>query len=182
MSPSSPAKRVRIVQLPPEAIAALADGDLDAANRTSPLPLTPIFVDPDWRRTWRHRAVQVVDDPSSLAWITGVIWDTEAEIVVGRAGFHGPPDDAGMVEVGYSVDPVHRRQGYARAALHAMIDRAAADPAVRVVRASVGPWNEPSLGLIGSFGFAKVGEQWDDDDGLEFIFEVPARKQEGRSS
>ena len=167
------------MQLPPETIASLAAGDLDAANRTSPVPLTPVFVGSDWRRTWRYRAVQVVDDPSSAAWITGVIWAPEVGIAVGRAGFHGPPDDDGMVEVGYAVDPAHRRQGYARAALASLLERAAADPAVRVVRASVSPDNEASLALVASFRFGQVGEQWDEDDGLELVFERPPQWPDG---
>ncbi len=169
------------MQLPPETLAALADGDLAAANLASPVPLTPVFVDADWRRTWRYRAVQVVDDPSSAGWVTGAIWDTEAEVAVGRAGFHGPPDDEGMVEVGYSVDPACRRRGYGRAALAAMLERAAADPAVTVVRASVSPGNVASLGLIAQFGFVQVGDQWDDDDGLELVYEVDPNRPVGGS-
>jgi RimJ/RimL family protein N-acetyltransferase len=121
----------------------------------------------------------VVDDPSSAAWVTGAIWDTETDVVVGRAGFHGPPDDDGMVEVGYSVDPACRRRGYAKAALASMLERAAADPAITVVRVSVSPGNVASLGLIAQFGFVQVGDQWDDDDGLELVFEVPANRPVG---
>ena len=177
----SPARQIRIVQLPPATLSALADGDLEAANRESPVPLTTIFLESDWRRTWRYRAVQVVDDPSSAAWITGAIWDPEIEVAVGRAGFHGPPDEDGMVEIGYAVDPAYRRRGYARAAVAAMLERAAGDPAIRVVRATVSPGNEASLGLIAQFGFARVGDQWDDDDGLEIVHEVPAKRPTGGS-
>ena len=175
----SQTKQVRIVQLPPETLSALADGDLASANLSSPVPLTPVFVGPEWRRTWRYRAVQVVDDPSSAAWVTGAIWDDEGAVAVGRAGFHGPPNDDGMVEVGYAVDPDFRRQGYARAALAAMLERAAADPAVKVVRASVSPGNVASLALIAQFGFAHVGDQWDDDDGLELVYEVDPKMPVG---
>jgi RimJ/RimL family protein N-acetyltransferase len=81
-----------------------------------------------------------------------------------------------MVEIGYSVAPEHRRQGYARAMLAELLRRAAADPAVRTVRASISPGNAASLATISGFGFAKVGEQWDDEDGLELVFEVPANR------
>jgi RimJ/RimL family protein N-acetyltransferase len=167
-------KRVRIVQLDAATLAALADGDLAAANRTSPVELTPYFVDDDWRRVWRIRIYQVVADPGSAAWITGVIWDEDALVSVGRAGYHGPPDDAGMVEVGYAVDPELRRQGYARAALEALLDRAAREPDVRVVRATISPGNVASRSLVEKYGFARNGEQWDEEDGLEIIYEVDA--------
>ena len=93
---------------------------------------------------------------------------------VGRAGFHGPPDGAGMVEVGYSIDPDRRRRGYGRATLGYLLDRAGREPDVRTVRASIGPDNEPSLNLVRQFGFVAVGEQWDDEDGLEIVYEVAA--------
>lgn len=165
-------KRVRIIQLSAETLAALAAGDLEAANSSSPVALSAYFVGEDQLSTWRRRAAQVVEDPPSADWITGVIWDEAAGLAVGRAGFHGPPDEAGMVEVGYSVDPQQRRRGYARAALEAMLDRARQDPAVRVVRASVRPDNEPSYGLIMQYAFVKVDEQWDDEDGLEYVYEL----------
>lgn len=174
-SPPGAAKRIRIVQLAAATLRALADGDLAAANRASPVPLGPAFVDPDWRRTWQYRSTQVAADPSAAAWVTGVIWDDEQHVAVGRAGFHAPPDPRGMVEVGYAVDPVHRRQGYARATLEALLERASREPAVGVVRASVGLANTASRRLIEQYGFAVVGEQWDDEDGLETIFEVAAR-------
>ena len=105
---------------------------------------------------------------------TRIIVDLERDLVVGRAGYHGPPQQRGMVEVGYAVDPPHRRRGYARAALISLLERAGAEPAVSVVRATISPANQASRGLILQYGFHEVGEQWDDEDGLETIFEVAA--------
>jgi RimJ/RimL family protein N-acetyltransferase len=94
-------------------------------------------------------------------------------VVVGYAGFHGPPDEAGMVEIGYSVAPGHRRQGYARTVLTELLRRAAAEPGVRTARVTISPENTASLATISGFGFVEAGEQWDEVDGLELIFEVP---------
>ncbi len=162
------------MQLSPPAIHALAAGDLAAANQAESIGLTPYFVGPEWRSVWRRRSRQIEDDPGSLGWITGVIVDAEEDIAVGRAGFHGPPDDGGMVEIGYAVDPAYRRQGYARAALVALLGRATREPDVRTVRATISPDNIASRRLVAQYGFVEVGEQWDDEDGLETIFEVPA--------
>ena len=46
---------VRIVHLDGPTFQALADGDLTAANATSPVPLPPYFAGPDWRSVWRER-------------------------------------------------------------------------------------------------------------------------------
>jgi RimJ/RimL family protein N-acetyltransferase len=115
----------------------------------------------------------VVEDPPSVAWVTGVVWDPERCLAVGRAGFHGPPDADGMVEVGYSIDPQYRRQGYARAALRALLARAEADPGVRTFRATISPGNVASRDLVLAHGLTEVGEQEDDEDGLEIIYELP---------
>ena len=160
------------MQLDLAALRALADGDLDGANRCSPVPLSEAFLDPGWRRVWRRRAGQVAADPATAAWVTGVIWDDDRRVAVGRAGFHAPPDDRGMVEVGYAVDPAHRRRGYARSALELLLDRAAREPAVRVVRATISPGNSASRRLVEQHGFVEVGEQVDDEDGLEIVYEV----------
>ena len=165
--------RVEIVQLDAAALRGLADGDQAAAERTSPVPLSPYLAGPDCRRVWQFRAGQVVEDPASAAWVTGVVWDPERRIAVGRAGYHGPPDAAGMVEVGYSIDPRFRRQGYARAALRALIARAADDPGVRTFRATISPDNLASRDLVLAHGLVEVGEQWDDEDGLEIVYELP---------
>ena len=166
------ASAVRIVQLPAEAIIALADADLAGANAASPVPLTEWMVSESSVRTWRYRAVQAVQSPEDLPWITGVLWDDEEQVAVGQSGFHAAPDADGMVEVGYGVDPAYRRRGYARAALELAIARARSEPTVRTLRATISPDNEASLGLIRQYPFVHNGEQWDEEDGLELIYEL----------
>lgn len=167
-------RNIELLQLSPAVLRALADGDLGAANRASPIALGAYFAGPEYRSVWRRRASQVETDPASAAWITRAIVDADRRLVVGRAGFHGPPDEAGMVEVGYAVDPAFRRQGYARAALVALLKWAKEDASIQTVRASIRPDNLASLALVAQYGFVEVGEQWDEEDGLEIVFEVGA--------
>ena len=114
------------------------------------------------------------EDPASAAWVTGVIWDERRQVAVGRAGYHGPPDPSGMVEIGYAVNPAYRRLGYARAALEALLQRAAREPQVRTVRVTISPGNAASYQLASQYGFTEVGEQWDDKDGLEIVQSMPS--------
>ena len=165
-------RHVRIVHLPAAAFHALAGGDLAAANAVSPVPLSEYFVSPEWRSTWRMRSEQVGRDPASTAWVTGVIWDEQQRVAVGRAGYHGPPDQSGMVEIGYAVAPAYRRRGYARAALEALLQRAAHEPQVKTVRVTISPGNTASYALASQYGFAEAGEQWDEEGGLEIIYEM----------
>src|ERR1700759_2467262 len=82
-----PVSSVRIVHLTAPVFRALADGDLDAANAASPVPLSPVFAGPEWRGVWPMRHRQAVEAPASAGWVTGVIWDEERQIAVGRAGY-----------------------------------------------------------------------------------------------
>jgi RimJ/RimL family protein N-acetyltransferase len=165
-------RNIELVQLSPATLRALANGDLAGANLAASVGLGTYFISPEARSTWRRRASQVAEDPASATWITRAILDLDRGVVVGRAGFHGPPDANGMVEVGYAVDPAFRRQGYARAALVALLKQATDDAGIRTVRASIRPDNLPSRRLIGQYGFVVVGEQWDDEDGLETLYEL----------
>ena len=167
---------VRIVHLTADVFRALANGDLAAANTASPVPLSAYFAGPEWKAVWQRRSKQVEEDPASAAWVTGVIWDERHQVAVGRAGYHGPPDPSGMVEIGYAVDPAYRRRGYARAAMEALLQRAAGEPRVRTVRVTISPDNVASYQLASQYGFTEVGEQWDDEDGLEIIYEVDAQR------
>lgn len=167
-------KSVRLVPLSPEAIAALADDDLARASGEVGIELPEFLLTDRW--LWELRRDQIAKDPGSAGWVARVAMSAGPSdgLVVGYAGFHGPPDEAGVVEVGYTVLPEHRRQGYARAILSQLLRQAAAVPEVRTVRASINPDNAASLATIAGFGFAQVGDQWDEEDGLELLFEVPA--------
>ena len=165
-------RHIRIVHLRGPAFAALAAGDLAAAEAVSPVPLSPYLAGPECRGVWTRRRDQVARDPADAGWVTGVIWDSEQQVAVGRAGFHARPDAAGLVEIGYAVDPAYRRRGYARAAFEALLARAAAYPQVRRVRVTISPDNLASFRLVAQYGFTEVGEQWDDEDGLEIIYEI----------
>ncbi len=164
---------VRIVHLAAEALRALANGDLATAQAMTPVSLSPWLVSAQSRGVWQRRAPQVIHRPGDLAWVTGVLVHEATGQAVGTGGFHAAPDEDGMVEAGYSVDPDFRGRGFGRATLQALIARSQTDPAVRVFRLTISPDNEPSLALARQFPFVKVGEQWDDEDGLEEIFEMP---------
>lgn len=154
----------------------LASGDLESANQSTPFGIDPYFVGPECLQTWRRRSVQLRDDPQSAFWLTRMIVDIELAVATGRAGFHGPPDSRGVLEVGYAVAPTYRRLGYAHAALGKLIEMARAHRGVYTIRASISPLNLPSQAVVKKYGFIATGEQWDDFDGLEIVFEIVIRQ------
>ena len=165
---------VCLVRIEERILDALAAGDLTTAAALSPFTIAPWFVEPRPRRTLGYRSVQLALTPSDGDWITRFVVDASLGTVVGLAGFHGAPDEEGRVEVGYQIAAQYQRRGYARAALEALLDVAARTPSVLIVRASIAPSNDASRALVAPYAFAHVGEQWDDEDGLELLFERPS--------
>ena len=159
---------VELVLLPVAALEALRLGDLGAARAAAGVELPREFLADE--PLWVLRLSQIAEDPATAPWLVrAVVADGK---VVGHAGFHGPPDERGMAEVGYWILAAHRRRGHARAALRALLAYAR-DHGARIVRAAVAPDNEASLALLRSEGFEEAGEQWDAEDGRELVFLRP---------
>ncbi|MFJ8013833.1 GNAT family N-acetyltransferase [Streptomyces sp. NPDC096339] len=168
-------KQVRFVQLGAKALRALADGDLAGGSAEAGIALHAHFVSDRARMIFDYRAKQITEDPSAAPWTTRAAVSEPDGTVVGDCGFHGPPSEAGVLEVGYTVVPEYRRQGYARAMLKALLDRAAAEPGVTTVRATIAADNTASLATVVCFDFQRVGERGNERDGIAYVFERPAK-------
>ena len=118
-----------------------------------------------------HRIPRVKKDPT-FAEIGLVLAIADGEII-GSAGFHDFPDENGMIEIGFGIVPDKQRQGYGLELLHGMWKEIANRSDVKILRYTVSPENEASMHIIKKLGFDLVGEQIDEKDGLELIFEMP---------
>ncbi|MEU3307745.1 GNAT family N-acetyltransferase [Nocardiopsis sp. NPDC055551] len=165
------APRVRLVEMTEPILVALKKGDVSTAGRLVGAELGPHFAEKEMLWLSGYRLDQLRAVPERAGWLTNVVVDADDGGAVGHAGFHGPPDERRSVEIGYSVVPELRRRGYARAMVVELLRRADASPDVMTVRAAISPDNVGSLATITGFGFERVGEQWDERDGLEYIFE-----------
>jgi [ribosomal protein S5]-alanine N-acetyltransferase len=166
-------KTVKLVPLGRVAMQALLDGDLAKASEVAGVELGDYYAADEICELWRMRIAQVDADPTCENWLASAVVD--GTTAIGDAGFHGPPDANGMVEFGYRVAPPYLRQGYGTAIVAALLGRVAGESSVNTVRASISPDNAASLATIAPYGFTQVGEQIDEVDGLELVFERPAR-------
>ena len=91
----------------------------------------------------------------SLPWY-GLLRIGGEEILCGSIGFKGPPDAAGMVEVGYSVLPEYEGRGIATEMVRAVTDWAKGKPDVRAVEAETFPDNIGSTRVLEKVGFMGV--------------------------
>jgi len=78
-------------------------------------PLTPYLTGDKCVDLWRMRSNQIADVPTDALWVTRLVLVPGEDAPVGLAGFHGPPDEVGMVEVGYRIDPVQWAEGLRQA-------------------------------------------------------------------
>ena len=78
-----------------------------------------------------------------------------------------------MIEIGFGIVPGKQRQGYGLELLHGIWREIAKRPDVKILRYTVSPDNEASMHIIKKLGFDLVGEQIDEEDGLELIYEMP---------
>lgn len=146
--------RLELRPLPVRAAAALPE-DREEAGRVLGAPLLPDWPDPNLLGILpRH-----VGAPEGIErfgiW---VMIELDGGHVVGDIGFHGPPDDTGTVEIGYSVAPSRRGRGYAAEAAVALVGWARSQPRVQEVVAGCDPANEPSVRTLERAGFERTGE------------------------
>ena len=113
---------------------------------------------------------RLLEKPEWVGWRFRLIIRSADRTVVGHVGFHGPPEE-GCLELGYTVFPRYRRQGIASESVRALMDAAFAEHGVGRFRLSIGESNAASLDLAERLGFMRIGEQIDEVDGLELIFE-----------
>jgi [ribosomal protein S5]-alanine N-acetyltransferase len=172
--PAIQTARLELVSMPLAFMEALLAGDTAAAGAAIGAAVPDNLRD-HLEDFLRYRLAQVIADPSIRRWLGRAMVLTDADgarHVIGTIGFHGPPDDRGRLEIGYSVQASFRRQGFAREAVRAMLDWAAQEHGIRRFIASISPTNEASLALTRDFGFRQTGEQMDEIDGLELVFEA----------
>ena len=96
--------------------------------------------------------------------------------LIGTSGIKGPPNPAGMVEIGYSILPAHQRRGYAREAVDGLLAFAFADPRVTMVIAHTLPELIPSIGVLQSAGFAFAGNGDDPDEPTAIRYELSRQR------
>ena len=155
LRPFSPGDLLAIIESAPQAeermLLKLGDG------------LRDFYVSGDVPPAWLEMLRASEDaDP----WMHGFgVYDLESDSIIGTAGFKGPPDEEGMVEIAYGIIPSYEGRGFATTAAATLVDFAFADDRVRLVRAHTLPSRNASTRVLEKCGFTHVGEVVDPDDG-----------------
>ncbi len=134
----------------------------------------PLRVLIDFQGPLAWRVPQVKNNPEVNKWFVRWAVLRSTQEVIGSTSFHGAPDAHGMMEIGLGVEETFQRQGFGREILQGMWGWVVTEPGVKTLRYTVSPTNTASIALINSFGFDYMGEQIDDIDGPESIYEMSA--------
>jgi ribosomal-protein-alanine N-acetyltransferase len=126
---------------------------------------------------WDRGAIQffleqlIAGGDSTAGWYSWYLLLDAAEgdnsVLAGCGGYFGPPDEAGQVEIGYSLCTQWRGQGLVKEALNALIENAWRRGAQTVVAHS-DPENAASIGVLHACGF----QQLPDDTSPMLLFSI----------
>ncbi|HUB40674.1 MAG TPA: GNAT family N-acetyltransferase [Streptosporangiaceae bacterium] len=150
------AERVELRQVPIGLARLLADPD--AADREPrswapgyPLPGTLVAA-----RSFVRQAAAARDGGTGQWGMFEIILRETGE-VIGDIGFHGPPDEAGTVEIGYGIVEQYRGRGLAGESAVAFCGLAWSRPGVARVIAKTDEGNAASAGVLRHAGFREDG-------------------------
>ncbi len=168
-------KRLRLVPHAPEHLRALIQGPEDYARSSGMTPASGLRdfivskdVSPEWLAALQNATGA---DP----WTYGfALVHQESETVIGTAGFTGPPDADGIVEIAYGIVPDYQGQGYATEAAGTLVAWAAKYGPARVVRAHTLPQGNASTRVLEKCGFRRVSDLIHPTDGLVWRWEKRA--------
>ena len=158
-----PIHTLRLVLIP--ATAALIEADLDSAQALE--RFLGVDVPAGWppgeydRPAMEFFRALLLQRPEAVGWYA---WyaihrpsDPPRPVLVGSGGYFGPPDASGTVEVGYSVVPTFRAQGFATELVRALVSHAFSVSGVAQVIAHTTADNVGSIVVLGRTGFSLVG-------------------------
>jgi RimJ/RimL family protein N-acetyltransferase len=165
---------IRLELLPPTAVLAILESE-KAFTRLFGSPPAPglrgFYHSPDVSTAWLE-SLRTAAGPDPWQFGFAII-DDATKHVIGAAGFKGPPDAAGMVEIAYGVVPAFEGRGVATAAARMLVQFASADPRVSRLRAHTLPEASASGRVLVKNGFHSVGTVIDPDDGPVCRWERP---------
>jgi RimJ/RimL family protein N-acetyltransferase len=173
--PPITSERLELISIPPTFMEAMLANDLAAAEQIIGLAVPPAWL--EQRSLYNMRLETLRHDPTEQQWLLRAVVARATSTIIGYIGFHTAPNPEylhesvpGGIEIGYTIEPPFRRQGYASEACTALMQWATREHGVRRFVLSISPDNTPSLRIAERFGFHKIGSHIDEEDGPEDVF------------
>ena len=163
--------RLRLVPICAQVLTSLLNRDVNTAGELQGFSFPLAFLD-SLNESFLTNQLRNIDlTPSGQDWRIRAIVRERDDVVIGHCGFHGPPEVVGRAEIGYTIFPEYRDNGYATEATHGLTDLARENGS-KVVFAAVSPNNLSSIRVVEKVGFLQTGVQVNEVDGDEYVFEM----------
>ena len=114
---------------------------------------------------------QLLKNPDSKKWYTYLPIEIKSNTLIGTCGYKGPPDENGMVEIGYEVAEKFRNRGYATEIAQILINAAFENRVIKVILAHTLPEESASVKVLKKCDFKFVKEVYDSEDGTIWQWE-----------
>lgn len=108
---------------------------------------------------------KIKDDPTSKSWWTYLPIEIKTNTLIGSCGYKGPPDEAGMVEIGYEVAAAKRNLGYATEIVQLLVDHAFQHQDVHFIQAHTMAEENASVSVLRKSNFKFIEEIDDENEG-----------------
>src|ERR1051326_8283344 len=108
-------------------------------------------------------SIETARDPEPWRFGFGVVHRID-NVLIGMAGFPGPPTSGGIVEIAYGIAPTYQGKGYATEVAAALIDFASRDPRVEKICAHTLAETNASTRVLEKCGFVRVGDAIDPEN------------------
>jgi [ribosomal protein S5]-alanine N-acetyltransferase len=165
-------ERLELVPITLPFVEAVLGADRERAEAICGARIPEAWPGPDLIARAFHPSLDAIRaDPGCRLWgDTLMIARAGERRVVGSVIFHGHPGD-GVAEVGYGVDDVEQRQGFASEATRACVDWALTQDGIAAVTAVTFPWHVASLRVIERAGMVRAGSREHPYLGEMLVFE-----------
>lgn len=150
-------RRLTLVPFALDLVRLAAAGDWDALEECLSARVLPRWAEDPARKYLPTLLSALEAHPASSVWRGYLMLHTTDQAVIGSAGFKGPPDRDGTVEIGYGIVPAYRRQGYTFEAVRALVEWAFGHPEVMRVTAQCDDGNAGSIRILEKLGMHRTG-------------------------
>ena len=168
--------RLRLESMSVGFLSAMLTGNIAQAQQRIDHRIPPDFSLSNKLRSVEHRLRLIQADASQQPWMYRAIVRKEDGELLGHISFHHKAPDPDLqrhgetgAELAYTIEPAHRRRGYAKESAIGMMEWASRESGVRSFVLTISPHNLPSLKTAESMGFVVIGEQHDPVDGPELV-------------
>jgi len=157
--PTIETPRLRIFPLTPEQLRLWVENvpalerELGYSYRGVPMEDRPLT-------SARKLIDQAEASPEDLLYCTAwMLVQKEDQAIIGSAGFKGPPDRNGEVEISYAMGTGYRHRGYMTEAVEAICRWALSQPGVSHITAETNLVSYPSQHILERLGFQKYRDE-----------------------